>query len=109
MQVMTTGQRLTLEYHGNGFILTVNQAVVEGKEKSNSIERGVISTETYIVFEAPKSSGIKVNFFWSLPYALLSHFVVKLSFQMIVFFSWNCILTQNLYACSLVSCPCYFE
>ncbi|PSR96363.1 Vesicle-fusing ATPase [Actinidia chinensis var. chinensis] len=59
-QVMTTGQRLTLEYHGNGFILTVNQAVVEGKEKSNSIERGVISTETYIVFEAPKSSGIKI-------------------------------------------------
>ncbi|GFZ15483.1 AAA-type ATPase family protein [Actinidia rufa] len=59
-QVMTTGQRLMLEYHGNGFILTVNQAVVEGKEKSNSIERGVISTETYIVFEAPKSSGIKI-------------------------------------------------
>ncbi|PSR95688.1 Vesicle-fusing ATPase [Actinidia chinensis var. chinensis] len=59
-QVMTTGQRVTLEYHGNGFIFTVNQAVVEGKEKSNSIERGIISTETYIVFEAPKSSGIKV-------------------------------------------------
>ena len=63
MQVMTTGQRVMLEYHGNAFIFTVSQAVVEGKEKSNSIERGIISTETYIVFEAPKSSGIKVIFF----------------------------------------------
>lgn len=60
MQVMTAGQRVTFEYHGNGYIFTVNQAVVEGQEKPDSIERGIISTETYIIFEASKSSGIKV-------------------------------------------------
>ncbi|KAG5551257.1 hypothetical protein RHGRI_009622 [Rhododendron griersonianum] len=59
-QVMTAGQRVTFEYHGNGYIFTVNQAVVEGQEKPNSIERGIITTETYIVFEVSKSSGIKI-------------------------------------------------
>ncbi|XP_057506832.1 vesicle-fusing ATPase-like [Actinidia eriantha] len=59
-QVMTTGQRVTFEYHGNGYIFTVNQAAVEGQEKSNNIERGMISNETYIVFEASNSSGIKI-------------------------------------------------
>ncbi|XP_058217739.1 vesicle-fusing ATPase-like [Rhododendron vialii] len=59
-QVMTTGQKFTFEYHGNGFISTVNQAVLEGQEKSKSIERGMISTETYIVFEASNASGIKI-------------------------------------------------
>ncbi|KAL6999511.1 vesicle-fusing ATPase [Sarracenia purpurea var. burkii] len=59
-QVMTTGQRVTFEYHGNGYVFSVNQAVIEGQEKSNSIERGMISTETYIVFEASNSSGIKI-------------------------------------------------
>ncbi|XP_059661513.1 vesicle-fusing ATPase-like [Cornus florida] len=59
-QVMTTGQRVTFEYHGNGYIFTVNQAVVEGREKSNSIERGMISADTYIVFEASNSSGINI-------------------------------------------------
>lgn len=58
--IMTTGQRVTFEYHGNGYIFTVNQAAVEGLEKSNSIERGIISADTYIIFEAPKSSGIKI-------------------------------------------------
>ncbi|KAE9456410.1 hypothetical protein C3L33_11686, partial [Rhododendron williamsianum] len=60
MQVMTAGQRVTFEYHGNGYIFTVNQAVVEGQEKPDSIERGIITTETYIVFEVSKSSGIKI-------------------------------------------------
>ncbi|XP_058211082.1 vesicle-fusing ATPase-like [Rhododendron vialii] len=59
-QVMTAGQRVTFEYHGNGYIFTVNQAVVEGQEKPDSIERGIITTETYIVFEVSKSSGIKI-------------------------------------------------
>ncbi|KAH7844214.1 hypothetical protein Vadar_025554 [Vaccinium darrowii] len=59
-QVMTAGQRVTFEYHGNGYIFTVNQAVVEGQEKPDSIERGIISTETYIIFETSKSSGIKI-------------------------------------------------
>ncbi|CAL5390562.1 unnamed protein product [Camellia sinensis] len=48
MQVMTTGQRVTIEYHGNGYIFTVNQAGVEGQVKSNSMERGMISPDTYI-------------------------------------------------------------
>lgn len=59
-QVMTAGQRATFEYHGNGYIFTVNQAVVEGQEKSKKIERGMITNETYIVFEAPHASGIKI-------------------------------------------------
>lgn len=58
---MTTGQRVTFEYHGNGYIFTVNQATVEGQEKSKGIERGMITAETYIIFEASNSSGIKVT------------------------------------------------
>lgn len=71
MQVMTAGQRATFEYHGNGYIFTVNQAVVEGQEKSKKIERGMITNETYIVFEAPHASGIKVQ---SLPRSPLYSF-----------------------------------
>lgn len=63
MQIMTTGQKVTFEYHGNGYIFTVNQANLEEKEKSNSIERGMISDDTYIVFEASNSSGIKVTIY----------------------------------------------
>ncbi|KAK6934261.1 CDC48, domain 2 [Dillenia turbinata] len=59
-QVMTSGQRVTFEYHGNGYIFTVNQAAVEGREKSNKIERGIITDETYFIFEAQNSSGIKI-------------------------------------------------
>ncbi|KAL8505872.1 hypothetical protein ACS0TY_016917 [Phlomoides rotata] len=59
-QVMTTGQRVTFEYHGNGYIFTVTQASVEGQEKSNGIERGMLSADTYIIYEAPSSSGIKI-------------------------------------------------
>ncbi|KAK6946718.1 CDC48, domain 2 [Dillenia turbinata] len=58
-QVMTSGQRVTFEYHGSGYIFTVNQATVEGQEKSNNIERGIIADETYLIFEAQNSSGIK--------------------------------------------------
>ncbi|XP_022870019.1 vesicle-fusing ATPase-like [Olea europaea var. sylvestris] len=60
MQIMTPGQRVTFEYHGNLYIFTVNQANVERQEKSNSIERGMMSADTYIVFEASNSSGIKI-------------------------------------------------
>lgn len=63
---MTPGQRVTFEYHGNLYIFTVNQANVERQEKSNSIERGMISADTYIVFEASNSSGIKVKFYMSI-------------------------------------------
>lgn len=62
MQIMTTGQRVTFEYHGNAYIFTVNQATVEGQEKSKGMERGLISPDTYIIYEAPNSSGIKVCF-----------------------------------------------
>ncbi|GLT82871.1 hypothetical protein SLE2022_012030 [Rubroshorea leprosula] len=60
MQVMTVGQRASFDYHGNNYIFTVNQAVLEGQEKSNAIERGMISNETYIIYEASNSSGIKI-------------------------------------------------
>ncbi|OAY24815.1 vesicle-fusing ATPase [Manihot esculenta] len=59
-QVMTTGQRVSFEYHGNNYIFTVNQAVVEGREKSNDVERGMVSGDTYFIFEAANSSGIKI-------------------------------------------------
>lgn len=55
---MTVGQRVSFEYHGNNYIFTVNQAVVEEQDKS---ERGILSNETYIVFEASNASGIKVS------------------------------------------------
>ncbi|KAK4759756.1 hypothetical protein SAY87_022887 [Trapa incisa] len=56
-QVMTVGQRVSFEYHGNNYIFTVSQAVVEEGDKS---ERGMLSSETYIVFEATNASGIKI-------------------------------------------------
>lgn len=59
-QVMTIGQRVSFEFLGVNYIFTVNQAMVEGQEKSNSIERGIITNETYIVFEVASSSGIKI-------------------------------------------------
>ena len=57
---MTVGQKVTFEYLGNNFLFTVNQAVVEGQEKPD-IERGMLCTDTYIVFEAAGGSGIKVR------------------------------------------------
>ncbi|KVI03038.1 AAA+ ATPase domain-containing protein [Cynara cardunculus var. scolymus] len=60
MQVMTSGQRVTFEYHGSGYIFTVTQVAVEGQEKSDNIERGMLSSDSYIVFEASNSSGIKI-------------------------------------------------
>lgn len=59
-QVMTAGQRVSFEYLGTNYIFTVNQAAVEGREKSNALERGIISNDTYFVFEAPNASGIKI-------------------------------------------------
>lgn len=62
MQVMTVGQKVLFEYHGNNYNFTVSSAAVEGQEKSNSLERGMISDDTYIVFETSRDSGIKVIF-----------------------------------------------
>ncbi|GKV50901.1 hypothetical protein SLEP1_g57580 [Rubroshorea leprosula] len=59
-QVMTAGQRVPFKYHGNNYIFTVNQAVLERQEGSNAPERGLISNETCIIFEASNSSGIKI-------------------------------------------------
>ncbi|KAL4554011.1 hypothetical protein LXL04_039870 [Taraxacum kok-saghyz] len=58
-QVMTAGQRVTFEHQGNGYIFTVSQVAVEGQEKA-AIERGLLSSDSYIVFEASNSSGIKI-------------------------------------------------
>ncbi|RAL52485.1 hypothetical protein DM860_007342 [Cuscuta australis] len=60
-QVMTVGQRVTFEYHGIGYIFTVNQAQVEGNSKSTTVERGLIHSDSYIIFEASKASGIKIS------------------------------------------------
>ncbi|KOM31050.1 hypothetical protein LR48_Vigan01g060500 [Vigna angularis] len=59
-QVMTVGQKVLFEYHGNNYSFTVSQATVEGQQKSNSLERGMISDDTYIVFETSRDSGIKI-------------------------------------------------
>ncbi|XP_043688342.1 vesicle-fusing ATPase [Telopea speciosissima] len=59
-QVMTEGQRVSFEYHGNNYIFTVTRANVEGQEKSNGPERGMITSDTYLVFEASNASGIKI-------------------------------------------------
>ncbi|KAM5588297.1 hypothetical protein ABKV19_006633 [Rosa sericea] len=57
-QVMAAGQRVSFEYHGTIYIFTVNQAV--RSEESSSVERGMISSETYFIFEAPSGNGIKI-------------------------------------------------
>ncbi|XVF27639.1 hypothetical protein REPUB_Repub14bG0125700 [Reevesia pubescens] len=59
-QVMTAGQKVTFEYHGNNYIFTINQAQLERQEQSNGLERGMISSDTYFIFEAQNSSGIKI-------------------------------------------------
>ncbi|KAG2674447.1 hypothetical protein I3843_13G120800 [Carya illinoinensis] len=59
-QVMTTGQRVSFEYHGNNYIFTVNQAAVGGQQNSNSLERGIIASDTHFVFETSNASGIKI-------------------------------------------------
>ena len=53
---------MSFEFHGNNYIFRVNQAAVEGQEKSSTIERGMISSDTSIVFETSNASGIKVYF-----------------------------------------------
>ena len=63
MQVMTAGQRVSFEFKRNNYIFTVNQVAVAGQEKSSTIERGMISSDTYIVFETSNASGIKVYFY----------------------------------------------
>lgn len=59
---MTAGQKVLFEFQGNNYSFTVREATVEGRGKSNSIERGIILEDTFFVFDAPRDSGIKVSF-----------------------------------------------
>ncbi|WOL14637.1 vesicle-fusing ATPase [Canna indica] len=59
-QVMTTGQKVLFEFCGTNYIFTVSQALLEGQDDSKGLDRGLISTETYFVFEASQNSGIKI-------------------------------------------------
>ncbi|KAH0466572.1 hypothetical protein IEQ34_003810 [Dendrobium chrysotoxum] len=45
---------------GTKYIFTANQVWVEEQETSNAIERAIITNDTYTVFEAALSSGIKI-------------------------------------------------
>ncbi|XBJ11690.1 hypothetical protein VPH35_016350 [Triticum aestivum] len=59
-QVMTSGQRVPFEFYGTNYIFSVNQALLEGQEGSTPLDRGFLSSDTYIIFEAAPNSGIKV-------------------------------------------------
>ncbi|WOL11103.1 vesicle-fusing ATPase [Canna indica] len=59
-QIMTTGQRVSFEFYGTNYTFTVNQALLEGQDDSKGLDRGMISRETYFVFEASPNSGIKI-------------------------------------------------
>uniref|UniRef100_A0A0E0A1P7 Vesicle-fusing ATPase n=1 Tax=Oryza glumipatula TaxID=40148 RepID=A0A0E0A1P7_9ORYZ len=59
-QVMTSGQRVPFEFCGTNYIFTVNQALLDGQENSTPLDRGFLSSDTYIIFEAAPNSGIKV-------------------------------------------------
>lgn len=59
-QVFTMGQRATFEYCGTNYIFTVNQTIVDGQGDKENIDRGMLSKETYIIFEAASNSGIKI-------------------------------------------------
>lgn len=61
LQVMTNGQRVPFEFCGTNYIFTVNQALLEGQESSTPLDRGFMSSDTYVIFEAAPNSGIKVS------------------------------------------------
>lgn len=54
------GQRVPFEFYGTNYVFTVNQALLEGQESSTPLDRGYLSSDTYIIFEAAPNSGIKV-------------------------------------------------
>lgn len=58
---MTTGQRASFEFQGTNYIFTVNQALLEGQESATPLDRGLLTKETYFIFEATPNSGIKVS------------------------------------------------
>jgi vesicle-fusing ATPase len=59
---MAIGQKVTFEFCGVNYIFIVNQALLEGQESSTPLDRGFLSSDTYIIFEAAPNSGIKVPF-----------------------------------------------
>ncbi|KAK1364318.1 hypothetical protein POM88_039879 [Heracleum sosnowskyi] len=62
MQILTTAQKVMLEYLGTNYVFTVNEAAIREQEKSNDIDnRGMLSADTYILFTTPNSSGIKIT------------------------------------------------
>jgi vesicle-fusing ATPase len=67
---MTLGQRVPFEFHGTNYVFTVNQALLEGQESSTPLDRGFLSSDTYIIFEAAPNSGIKV--IWNTPILFLA-------------------------------------
>ncbi|CAH1422727.1 unnamed protein product [Lactuca virosa] len=69
---MTTGQMVTFDFIGNGYIFKVTQVDVESHDKTD-IERGMLSSDSYIVFEASNSSGIKISLEELFPVGLSLH------------------------------------
>ncbi|KAM5559571.1 vesicle-fusing ATPase-like [Rosa sericea] len=62
-QVMMAGQKVSFKSDGGReYVFTVHQAAVEGQEKADAdLERGMISSGTYFIFETPKgSNGLKI-------------------------------------------------
>eukprot|EP00252_Welwitschia_mirabilis_P007999 TRINITY_DN19709_c0_g1_i1.p1 TRINITY_DN19709_c0_g1~~TRINITY_DN19709_c0_g1_i1.p1 ORF type:complete len:755 (+),score=165.99 TRINITY_DN19709_c0_g1_i1:246-2510(+) len=60
-QVFSVGQRASFEYCGTNYIFTVSQIAVEDQEESENFERGMLSKETYFIFETSPNSGIKIT------------------------------------------------
>jgi vesicle-fusing ATPase len=59
---MTAGQKVLFEHQGINYSFTVSQVTVEGQQRSSSIDRGMISDDTFMIFEASRDSGIKASF-----------------------------------------------
>ncbi|KAL6141805.1 hypothetical protein ACLB2K_060092 [Fragaria x ananassa] len=57
-QIMTVGQKVAFKSDGGReYVFTVHQAAVEGQEKADAdLERGMISSGTYFIFETPRGS-----------------------------------------------------
>lgn len=57
-QVFTVGQKVTFECYGTNFVMTVTDALVEGKP--TSAERGLLVSQTAFHFDTAGNSGIKI-------------------------------------------------
>ncbi|KAJ7544161.1 hypothetical protein O6H91_09G066600 [Diphasiastrum complanatum] len=59
-QVFTVGQKASFEYCGTNYIFSVLGTIVEGQGESDSVNRGLLGSESTILFETPSNSGIKI-------------------------------------------------